>query len=145
MDTIKFGRTGLEVSRTNPEKRRDDLCVWPLQSEPAAGRPGQVAPYPGSIERLQEIFTDVSPVLARSAVLARQACFRPITTDGLPLIGQIKGVKGADVATGHSVWGILNAPATGDSMAGLILDGEATTVDLAVFDPARWRLLPTAV
>jgi hypothetical protein len=29
------------------------------------------------------------------------------------LIGKVPAVEGAYVATGHSVWGILNAPATG--------------------------------
>jgi len=41
------------------------------------------------------------------------------------------------LATGHSVWGILNAPATGEAVAALISDGAARTVDLSPFDPAR--------
>ena len=53
-----------------------------------------------------------------------------MTQDGLPLIGAIPGARGAYVATGHSVWGILNAPATGEAMAELILDG-ATRAGLA--------------
>ena len=44
--------------------------------------------------------------------------------------------------TGHSVWGILNAPATGEAMTELILDGDATTVDLAPFDPGRMPPAP---
>ena len=79
----------------------------------------------------------LSPVLAEAKVLARQACFRPVTQDGLPLIGPVPGLDGAYVATGHSVWGILNAPATGEAMAELIVDGAARTVDLSPFDPAR--------
>jgi len=35
------------------------------------------------------------------------------------------------------VWGILNAPATGEAMAELIVDGAARTVDLSPFDPTR--------
>jgi glycine/D-amino acid oxidase-like deaminating enzyme len=73
----------------------------------------------------------------RQRVLARQACYRPVTRDGLPLIGPVPGVQGAYVATGHSVWGILNAPATGEAMAELIVDGSARTIDLSPFDPAR--------
>ena len=41
------------------------------------------------------------------------------------------------MATGHSVWGMLNGPATGEAVAELIADGAARTVDLAPFDPAR--------
>jgi glycine/D-amino acid oxidase-like deaminating enzyme len=53
------------------------------------------------------------------------------------LIGPVAGVEGAYLATGHSVWGILNAPATGEAMAELIIEGAARSVDLSAFDPAR--------
>jgi len=60
------------------------------------------------------------------------------------MIGAVPGVAGAYVATGHSVWGMLNAPATGEAMAGLILDGASRQVDLAPFAPARLRALDPA-
>jgi glycine/D-amino acid oxidase-like deaminating enzyme len=101
--------------------------------------PAAVSPDPGAIERLEKICSDVSPVLASAKILVRQACFRPITRDGLPLIGRIAGTENAYIATGHSVWGILNAPATGEAMAELIVEGAAHTVDLARFDPGRLR------
>ena len=82
--------------------------------------------------------------LGAAKVLARQACHRPVTQDGLPLIGRVPGLEGAYVATGHSVWGILNAPATGEAVAELILDGAARSVDLAPFDPARLAPLDPA-
>ncbi len=99
--------------------------------------PGLVAPDDGAIDRLRALCSRISPVLASAPVLASQACFRPVTADGLPLIGAIPGARGAFVATGHSVWGILNAPATGEAMAELILDGASSAVDLSPFDPAR--------
>ncbi len=46
-----------------------------------------VAPNPGALDRLHAIAAAATPVLALSAVLSRQACYRPITRDGLPLIG----------------------------------------------------------
>lgn len=103
----------------------------PLPEDPA-----QVLPDPGAIERLEAIGARLSPVLTTSRVLARQACFRPVARDGLPLIGAVPEVPGAYVATGHGVWGILNAPATGEAMAGLLLDGVAA-LDLAAFRPDR--------
>jgi glycine/D-amino acid oxidase-like deaminating enzyme len=96
-----------------------------------------VSPDVGAIERLEQMCNRMSPVLAASKILARQACYRPVTRDGLPLIGRVQGVEGAYVATGHSVWGILNAPATGEAMAELITDGVAHSVDLSPFDPGR--------
>jgi glycine/D-amino acid oxidase-like deaminating enzyme len=104
----------------------------PLPIDPAA-----VVPDPDAIERLQRICNRVSPVLASANIRARQACYRPITRDGLPLIGRVPGIEGAYIATGHSVWGILNAPATGEAMAELIADGTTRTIDLSPFNPGR--------
>lgn len=106
--------------------------------------PARVVPDEGAIDRLKALCARISPILAQSPVLASQACYRPVTADGLPLIGPIGSAPGAYVATGHSVWGILNAPATGEAMAELILDGAAKTVDLSPFDPARLAALDPA-
>jgi glycine/D-amino acid oxidase-like deaminating enzyme len=87
--------------------------------------------------RLEALSRNISPALAAAPIKARQACFRPVTEDGLPVIGAVPGIEGAYVATGHSVWGMLNAPATGEAMGELIMDGVARRVDLAPFAPGR--------
>jgi glycine/D-amino acid oxidase-like deaminating enzyme len=74
----------------------------------------------------------------RPQVEAQQACYLPLSPDGVPVIGQVPGVRGAYVATGHSCWGILNAPATGLAVAELLATGEARSVDLRAFAPARF-------
>ncbi len=99
--------------------------------------PQSVMPDAGAIDRLTALCGRISPILSSSRVLASQACYRPMTQDGLPLIGAIPGARGAYVATGHSVWGILNAPATAEAVAELVLDGAAKTIDLSAFDPTR--------
>jgi glycine/D-amino acid oxidase-like deaminating enzyme len=102
--------------------------------------PAAVEPDPGAIERLHAICRDISPTLATAKVLAAQACHRPVARDGLPLLGAVPGAAGAYIATGHSVWGILNAPATGEAMAELIAE-RSSTLDLSPFDPGRMRPL----
>jgi glycine/D-amino acid oxidase-like deaminating enzyme len=111
----------------------------PLPVDPAA-----VVPDPGAMARLEAMCGRLSPILSESPVLARQACFRPVTVDGLPLIGAVPDLEGAYVATGHSVWGILNAPATGEAVAQLIGEGAAVNVDLSDFDPGRTAPLDPA-
>jgi len=101
--------------------------------------PADVLPDPHAIDQLETICEQVAPTLSRADVITRQACYRPVTDDGLPLIGRVPGVAGAYVATGHSVWGVLNGPATGEALSELILDGEARSVDLRPFDPSRLR------
>jgi glycine/D-amino acid oxidase-like deaminating enzyme len=112
------------------------ICAISSES-PLPLDPAEVTPDPGAIERLEMICADLSPRLAAAEIRARQACYRPIARDGLPLIGRVRGADNAYVATGHSVWGILNAPATGEAMAELITEGRARSVDLSPFDPGR--------
>jgi glycine/D-amino acid oxidase-like deaminating enzyme len=107
--------------------------------------PAVITPTPDEIARLAAIGERLSPRLAADRIVARQACFRPLTEDGLPLIGKVPRCEGVYVATGHNVWGILNAPATGEALAELIADGVARTTDLAPFDPGRLRPLDPAM
>jgi glycine/D-amino acid oxidase-like deaminating enzyme len=127
---------------------RDDPEVFPrpdgttyvcgLSSEgPLPADPAEVYPDPGAGETLQALTRAFAPELGAARIETVQACYRPVTRDGLPLIGRVAGMGGAYVATGHSVWGMLNGPATGEALAELIVDGHARTVDLTPFDPAR--------
>jgi glycine/D-amino acid oxidase-like deaminating enzyme len=138
---LEVGEPGGGVASPEVFPRPDGTTyVCAISSEsPLPVDPAEVAPDPGAIDRLTAISAGISPVLAGAKLLAAQACFRPVTEDGLPLIGAVPGVPGAYVATGHSVWGMLTAPATGEAMAGLILDGDPGAVDLAPFDPGRLR------
>jgi D-amino-acid dehydrogenase len=52
------------------------------------------------------------------------AGLRPLAPDGLPIIGAVPGYAGLFVATGHGMLGITLAPATGEALAPLVLDGE---------------------
>jgi glycine/D-amino acid oxidase-like deaminating enzyme len=105
---------------------------------PLPDSPEEVTVSPAACDVLARAAGRVSTALAAAAVTRRQACYRPVTDDGLPLIGRVPGVRGAFVATGHGPWGMLNAPATGRALAELIVDGTAS-LDLAAFDPARLR------
>jgi glycine/D-amino acid oxidase-like deaminating enzyme len=112
--------------------------------EPVPVDPAEVVPDEGAHARIEALCRKISPALAAAPIKTRQACFRPVLEDGLPLIGAVPGIDGAYVATGHSVWGMLNAPATGEAMSELILDGAARRVDLAPFAPGRLPPLDAA-
>jgi glycine/D-amino acid oxidase-like deaminating enzyme len=103
--------------------------------------PADVAPESDAIERLQAICERLSPAFRKERIIARQACFRPVTRDFLPLIGRVPHVEAAYIATGHNVWGILNAPATGEALSELIVDGKSRAVDLGPFNPVRLPVL----
>jgi D-amino-acid dehydrogenase len=63
---------------------------------------------------------------------------RPLTPDGLPLLGHVPGYRNLLVATGHAMLGITMAPVTGELMADLITEAEPPAA-LAPFDPGRFR------
>ncbi len=112
------------------------VCGLPSEAALPAD-PSDVAPDSGAYETLRAMTARLAPKLAAGKLLTAQTCYRPVVRDGLPLVGRVPGVAEAYVATGHSVWGMLNGPATGEAMAELIVDGAASTVDIAPFDPAR--------
>ena len=85
------------------------------------------------IDRLIEATKNTSSELGQIAPHTKQSCYLPTTADGVPIIGEVPGVKGAFVAAGHGCWGILNGPATGEAMAELLVEGKAKHVDLGVF------------
>jgi D-amino-acid dehydrogenase len=62
---------------------------------------------------------------------------RPITPDGLPILGRLGSVANLFVATGHQMMGVTLAPATGKAMAELMLEGSAS-VDLEPFSASRF-------
>jgi len=65
-----------------------------------------------------------------------RACARPLSADGLPLLGRAPGHDDAFVAAGHGPWGISLGPASARMVADLVLgrgDGPPRA-----FDPARF-------
>ena len=62
---------------------------------------------------------------------------RPMTPDGLPVIGKLAGASNLFIASGHAMQGVTLAPNTGRAVAELILDGSAS-VNLNDFNPERF-------
>lgn len=63
---------------------------------------------------------------------------RPITPDGLPVIGWLPGFRNLAVASGHAMLGVTLAASTGDAVAELVTTGQAPEV-IKPFNPARFR------
>jgi D-amino-acid dehydrogenase len=62
---------------------------------------------------------------------------RPMTPDGLPVIGRLPGSDNLYVATAHQMLGVTLAPTTAHALARL-MHGEAPGVNLMPFDPLRF-------
>ena len=77
------------------------------------------------------------PSLSSATVQLQTACFRPVSGDGLPIIGRAPGWENVALATGAGRKGILLGASMGSAAADLVSDG-ATSLPVAPFDPARF-------
>jgi D-amino-acid dehydrogenase len=62
---------------------------------------------------------------------------RPMTPDGLPLIGWLPGYRNLAIASGHAMLGVTLAPATGEAVAELLTTGHGPET-IAPFAPDRF-------
>ena len=96
-------------------------------------------PLPGCCDRIKDVVARISSDLADADVILEQACLRPVTSDGIPIIGKIPQVEGLYIGSGHGFWGINNGPGTGYALAELIATGDCLSLDLFPFSPARFQ------
>jgi len=91
--------------------------------------------------RLEAMLATVEPYFSdwrpsSETALLEWAGLRPMTADGLPLIGRSPALQNVYVATGHGMLGVTLAPATAALLTPLVLEGRAAA-ELAPFDPVR--------
>jgi D-amino-acid dehydrogenase len=122
--------------------RGNYLVPWP-DSRVAAGATRETdsgfAPHT-TARGMQQVLTDalaVAPGLANSAIEDIRVGLRPISADGLPVIGEAPSVDGAYLATGHGPTGLQLGPYTGKMISDMILD-RSIDADLSPFDPTRF-------
>ena len=73
----------------------------------------------------------------RTAPVAK-AGMRPMTPDGLPIMGRLGRLKNTFVTSGHGMLGVTLAPASAVAMADLVVHDKTSPL-LAPFNPARYR------
>jgi len=91
-------------------------------------------------ESIREHVASISTELREGTVDKRQACFLPVVSSGGgPIVGEATSIaKGLIIATGHTCWGICNAPGTAKAIAELIMDGKISCANLHKLQPARF-------
>jgi D-amino-acid dehydrogenase len=79
----------------------------------------------------------VAPGLAPARIREIRVGLRPLSADGLPVLGPVDGWRGVVLATGHGPTGLTLGPYSGKLLADLIL-GRAPAADVAPFALARF-------
>lgn len=78
------------------------------------------------------------PLLANAGRMAHWAGLYEVTPDAHPIFGAAPQVAGYYVVTGFSGHGFMHGPVAGLLMSELILDGQATTLDISTLDLSRF-------
>ena len=92
-------------------------------------------------ERIQAIVRRLAPLLPTVDLSDRTQEWvgpRPMTPDGLPILGPLAAHPRVVLATGHNMLGVTLGPVTGEVIAGLLC-GDGPGIDLGPFAPARFR------
>src|SRR6516225_3957286 len=101
---------------------------------------GPLAGQPRS--RRREVLTEalrVAPGLADWEISEMRVGLRPLSADGLPVLGAIPGVDGVFVATGHGPSGLQLGPYSAKIVAEMMLGGKPA-VDLTPFRVDRFQV-----
>jgi len=117
----------------------DDVYMVPLADRLLIGATSEDVGFDTSLtdagaELLSKHARRLMPEIADWTVTERWAGLRPMSADGLPLLGRTS-LEGLFVATGQYRNGILFAPAIAHLMSRIILQGD---VEIAAFDPRRF-------
>ncbi|PSR73249.1 hypothetical protein PHLCEN_2v10909 [Hermanssonia centrifuga] len=142
--TLPPSGSSKHVQQANPEiyARPDNevYCCGPGDNSAVPETVDDVLVDPKACESLRESVSSISKQLREGAVDRRQACFLPVVSSGGgPIVGEARNVaKGLVIATGHTCWGICNAPGTAKAISELIMGGNITCADLRKLDPARF-------
>jgi D-amino-acid dehydrogenase len=76
------------------------------------------------------------PGLGPARPLSEWCGLRPMSVDGLPIVGPLSGVDGVTVATGHGMLGLTLGPVTGEIVANTVLGREDSRME--PLTPARF-------
>jgi glycine oxidase len=98
----------------------------------------ECATTPWGLAALRAIAVRSLPALSHATVLDHWAGFRPVSPDGLPILGPDPAVPSLCYACGFSRNGILFAPWAAEQLVAALVDGTAPAT-LAPFAPTRFE------
>ena len=114
---------------------KPDGLLWTGTTEEEAGFDEN--PTIEARDRIMASLLKMIPSLTDAQLVQQTACLRPLSSDGMPILGEVPGWGGVYMATGAGRKGILLSPAMASITTDLITKGESC-IPLDAFDPARF-------
>lgn len=116
---------------------KPDGLLWAGTTEERVGfndEPTQA----GRNKIMRDVLT-MAPSFAEAQLVQHTACLRPLSSDGLPIVGVVPGWRNLYLGTGAGRKGILWSTGMSQGLADLILQGQSGVPGLAHLDPARFH------
>lgn len=114
---------------------KPDGLLWAGTTEEEAGFDEQPTPF--GRDSVMESLLRMIPSIEDAELVQHTACMRPVSSDGMIVLGAVPGVDGAFISTGGGRKGILYGPAMGRMTADLVTRG-STDIPIDAFDPGRF-------
>jgi len=119
-------------------RRRPDGLVWAGTTAEEAGFDDR--PSESGRDAIVAGILGIAASLESAAMEEHTACLRPVSEDGLPIVGPVGQAEGLFVLNGAGKKGVLLSPALAEMLAPVVL-GDAGAASLpSEFSPARFGL-----
>jgi glycine oxidase len=128
-------RASLNYAGSYAASKTDGL-IWAGTTEEEAGFDEEL-----TIAARDKVMGDLlkmAPSLSEAKLVQQTACLRPLSEDGIPIVGVVPGWQNLFLATGGGRKGILWSTGMCEGLADLILKGSSMVPGLASLDPNRF-------
>ncbi len=115
---------------------KPDGLIWAGTTEEEAGF--DVGITTAARDKIMGDLLKMAPSLADAELVQQTACLRPISADGLPIVGKVPGWENLYVGTGSGRKGILWSTGMCHGLADLIVKGSTEVPGVSSLDPARF-------
>ena len=129
-------RTSLHWGGSYAASKPDGL-VWAGTTEEQVGFDEATTTW--GRDKIMADLLRMAPSLGSAELLHQTACLRPLSRDGLPIVGKVPGWQNLFLGTGAGRKGILWSTGMSQGLADMILHGTSEVPGLTFLDPARFQ------
>ncbi len=128
-------RASLNYSGSYAASKPDGL-IWAGTTEEEVGFDEELTA--AGRDKVMGDLLKMAPSLSEAELVQQTACLRPLSQDGIPIVGVVPGWQNLYLATGGGRKGILWSTGMCEGLADLILKGSSTVPGLAALNPNRF-------
>ena len=128
-------RASLNYSGSYAASKPDGL-IWAGTTEEEAGFDEELTS--AGRDKVMGDLLRMAPSLSEAELVQQTACLRPLSEDGIPIVGVVPGWENLYLATGGGRKGILWSTGMCEGLVDLIIKGSSTVPGLAALNPNRF-------